>query len=63
LSLRGRKYLYNDELRVLHFSPNTIRIVISGTIGWTGHVARRGKKGNECKALVGGTKETAIWKT
>ena len=42
---KGRKYVHNGELRGLYSSTNIIRIIKSGTIGWTGHMARRGKKG------------------
>jgi hypothetical protein len=46
LSIRGRKYP-----RDLYSSPN-IRIIELETIGWMGQM-RRGKKGNECRALEG----------
>ena len=53
---KGRKYVHNEELRDL-YSSNIIGIIKSGTIGWMGHMARRGKKGYECRALVEKRKE------
>jgi hypothetical protein len=36
--------LHNEELHNVHFSPNTIRVIKSRSMRWTGHVARRGDK-------------------
>jgi hypothetical protein len=38
------KYQQNEELRDLYVSPNIIRIIKSGTIGWVEHMARRGRR-------------------
>jgi hypothetical protein len=37
--------VHNEELNVLYFSPNIVRLVKSGRIRWAGHLARVG--GNE----------------
>jgi hypothetical protein len=63
LEPKGRKYAHNEDLRDLHSSSNIITIIKSGTIGWMGHMARRGKKGYECRALVGKRRKQATLKT
>jgi hypothetical protein len=60
---KGKKYVHNEELRDLYSSSNIIRIIKSGKIGWMGHMARRGKKRYECRALVGKRRKQATWKT
>jgi hypothetical protein len=34
--------LQNEELNDLYFSPNIVRVIKSGRIGWAGHVACMG---------------------
>jgi hypothetical protein len=46
-----RKF-HNEELRDLYSSPST-RIIKSRKLRWAGHVARRGKKTNVYRLLVG----------
>jgi hypothetical protein len=41
----GWRKLHNDELHNLYSSPSIIRIIKSRRIRWTGHVARRGRRG------------------
>jgi hypothetical protein len=43
--------LHNEKLRNLYFSPN--RMIKSRRMGWTGYVARMGKKRNECRKIEG----------
>jgi hypothetical protein len=38
--------LHNEELQSLYSSPSIIRMIKSRRMGWTGHVARIGKKRN-----------------
>jgi hypothetical protein len=45
--------LHNEELHNLYVSPNIIRVIKSGSMRWTGHVARMGEVGNACSVLVG----------
>jgi hypothetical protein len=45
--------LRNEELRDLYSSPSITRIIKSGRMRWTGHVARMGEKRNEYRLLVG----------
>jgi hypothetical protein len=37
--------LYNEELRNLYSSPNIIRMIKSRRMGWSGDVARMGRRG------------------
>jgi len=60
---KGRKYVHNEKLRDLYYSLNIITIIKSGTIGWMVHMASRGKKGYECRPLVGKQRKQATWKT
>jgi hypothetical protein len=48
----GWRELHN-ELRDLHCSPSTIRIIRSRRMRWAGHVARMGEKRNAYRLLVG----------
>jgi hypothetical protein len=50
---RRWKKLHNEELHDLYSSPIIIRIIKSRRMRWTGHVARRGEKGNAYRLLVG----------
>jgi hypothetical protein len=45
--------LHNEELHNLYFSPNIIRMIMSGRMSWAGHVARMGDKRNAYRILVG----------
>jgi hypothetical protein len=42
----GWRKLHNEELRNLCSSPSKIRIIKSGRMRWTGHVALIGEKRN-----------------
>jgi len=39
--------LHNEELNVLYFSPNIVRVIKSRKMGWAGHVAFVGR-GDAC---------------
>jgi hypothetical protein len=45
--------LLNEELHILYFSPNIIRMIKSGRMRWAGHVARMGVSRNAYRILVG----------
>jgi hypothetical protein len=45
--------LHNKELHALYSSPNIIRVIKSRRLRWAGHVARRGERRGEYRALVG----------
>jgi len=45
--------LHNVELRNVYVLPHIVRVVKSGRMTWTGHVARIGKIKNAYKILVG----------
>jgi hypothetical protein len=47
--------LHNEELYVLHSSPNLIRVSKSRRRRWAGHVARMGESRGEYRVLVGET--------
>jgi hypothetical protein len=49
----GWRKLHNEELHNLYSSPSIIRIIMSRTMRWTGHVARMGEKRNVYRLLVG----------
>jgi hypothetical protein len=49
----GRRKLHKEELRDLYSSPSIIIIIKSTRMRWAGHVARKGKKRNTCRLLVG----------
>jgi hypothetical protein len=49
----GRRKLYNEELRDLYSSPSIIRIINSKRMKWAGHVARKRKKSDVYRLLVG----------
>jgi hypothetical protein len=45
--------LHNEELHNFYFSPSIITMMKSRMIRWAGHVARRVKKRNAYRILVG----------
>jgi hypothetical protein len=45
--------LHSRELHNLHFSPDIIRLIKSGSMRWAGHVARMGEGRNVYRVLVG----------
>jgi hypothetical protein len=49
----GWRKLHNEELHNLYCSPSIIRIIKSRRMRWAGHVARRGKKRNAYRILMG----------
>jgi hypothetical protein len=46
-----RKF-HNDELHSLYSSPNTVRVIKSRRMRWTGHVARMGEGRGVYRVLV-----------
>jgi hypothetical protein len=42
----------NEELHNLYSSPNIIRIMKSGRMRWSWHVARIGEKRDACRVLM-----------
>jgi hypothetical protein len=42
--VRGWRKLHNEELHILYFSPNIIRVVKSKRMIWAGNAARTGQK-------------------
>jgi hypothetical protein len=55
---REWKKLNNEELNVLYFSSNIIRVIKSRKMRWAGHVAHTGEKRGTYTVLS----ETATWK-
>jgi hypothetical protein len=45
--------LHNEELHDLDSSPNSVRVIQSRRMGWTGHVARMGEERSVYRVLVG----------
>jgi hypothetical protein len=45
----GSRKLHNEELHNLYSSPSIIRVIKSGRMRWTGHVAQMGVNQNACK--------------
>ena len=45
--------LYNEELYSLYRSPNIVRVIRSGRLRWTGHVARMEEGRSAFKILTG----------
>jgi len=45
--------LHNEELNDLHSSPNTVRVIKSRRMRWTGHVARMGEWRGIYRVFVG----------
>jgi hypothetical protein len=48
----GWRKLHDEELHNLYSSPRIIRMIKSGRMRWTGHVARIGEKRNAYRILV-----------
>jgi hypothetical protein len=48
--------LHNEELNDLYPSPNIVRVIKSRRMRWTGHVARRWRRGTY-RVVVGKPKE------
>jgi hypothetical protein len=48
----GWRKLPNEELHNLYSSPGIIRIIMSRTMRWTGHLTRMGEKRNLYRLLV-----------
>jgi hypothetical protein len=48
----GWRKLNDKEFQELYSSPNTIGMIKSMRMRWTGHVARMGKKRNMYRLLV-----------
>jgi hypothetical protein len=55
--MRDWKKMHNEELHNLFPSSNIIRIVKSGRMKWTGHVARTGRRGMHVGFWWGSQKE------
>jgi hypothetical protein len=54
VTLSKRSYkLHNEELHNLYSSPSIIRMFKSRRMRWAGHVARKGKRRNTYRILVG----------
>jgi hypothetical protein len=45
--------LHNEELHILHASSNVIRVIISGTMRWAGHLSHMGEVRNAYNILIG----------
>jgi hypothetical protein len=45
--------LHDEELYDLYSSPNTIRVIKSRRMGWTGHVARMWDRRGKYRVLMG----------
>jgi hypothetical protein len=52
--------LRNEELNDLYSSPNIIRVVKTGRVGWAGHVAPIEESRGSYRVLVGKT-EVKTW--
>jgi hypothetical protein len=50
---REWRRLHNEELFVLYFSPDIIRVNKSRILRWAGHVARTGARRGACRISVG----------
>ena len=51
--IRKWRKLHNDELNDLYSSPDTVRVIKSRRIRWTGHVAHMGERRGIYRFLVG----------
>jgi hypothetical protein len=49
----GCRKLHNEELHNLYYSPDTIRMINSSQMGWSGHVAHTGIKSDCYKVFLG----------
>jgi hypothetical protein len=38
-----KRNLHNDELHILYYSPNIVRVIKSRRMRWAGHVTRMGR--------------------
>ena len=47
--------LRDEELNDLYFSPNIMRMIKSGRMGWNGHVARMGERRGVYRGFGGET--------
>jgi len=47
------RYLHNEELNGLYFSPNFVRMIKSRSMGCPGHVARMGERSTVYRVLMG----------
>jgi len=45
--------LHNEELNDLYTSPNIVRVIKSGRMRWTGHVARMGEEMGVYRVFLG----------
>jgi hypothetical protein len=50
---RECRKLHNEELHILHSSPDIIRQIKSSRMRWAGHVARMGEEKNVYRVLMG----------
>ena len=50
---RDWRKLHNEELNDLYYSPNTVRVIKSGQMGWAGHVALMGERIGVYRVLMG----------
>ena len=48
----GRRELHSGRIYDLHSSPNTIRVIRSGSVRWAKHVAHVAAKRKACRVLV-----------
>ena len=49
----GCRRLHNEELNVLHLSPNIVQVIKSRRVRWAVHVAHMGAKRGAYRILVG----------
>jgi hypothetical protein len=49
---RSQKKQHNEQLHHLHSSPNSIKMIKSRKIKYSGHEVRMGEMTNSCKILV-----------
>jgi hypothetical protein len=50
---RGCRKLHNEELHNLYYLPDTIRMIKSSQVGWSGHVAHTGIERDCYKVFLG----------
>jgi hypothetical protein len=58
-----RRKLHNEELHILHSSPDIIRQIKSRRMRWAGHVARMGEERKVYRVLVEKPDGKKTWKT
>jgi hypothetical protein len=56
-----RRKLHNEELHKFYSSPNTIRLIKSMRMRWTGHVARMRRRGMRIEYWWESQKERDDW--